>query len=318
MAATVAHTLASGDVFFKSALIEGRPTQVRCVEIGSQVFGIGGSMLRTAGLDDDWYDDVRDPVAVIGALKARRDLRVDLFTFWQRPPDVEPRYEYYHELEDVAILPITTYDDWLRKRINAKTRNMVRKGEKRGVTVELTEYDDDFVRGMTNIFNETPYRQGRRFWHYGKDFETVRHQFSAFIHRETMIRADLDGELIGLVMLGNAGRFALVQQVLSSLAHRDKAVNNALIAKTIEFCAQRGFENLCYYYWGDDSLTTFKRNCGFECISVPRYYVPLTMKGKLALRVGAHRGLVNMIPPHHRQTLKQYRGRLYALRGRGT
>ena len=314
MTGSMAHTLASGDVFFKHALIEGRPTRVRCVKIGSQDFGIDGRFVRFAGLDDDWYDDVEDPGAVIEALRARRDLGVDLFTFWQRPPDVQPRYDYYHELEDVAILPITSYDDWLRNRINAKTRNMVRKGSKRGVTVEVTEYDDDFVHGMTRIFNESPIRQGRRFWHYGKDFETVKRQFSAFVHRETMIRADLDGELIGLVMLGDAGRFALVQQILSSAEHRDKAVNNALIAKIVEVCEQRGFRSLCYYYWGDDSLTTFKRNCGFERISVPRYYVPLTLKGRLVLRLGAHRGLVNMIPPSARQTLKQYRSKLYAMR----
>lgn len=315
MAGSMAQTLTSGDVFFKNALIEGVPTKVRCVEIGGQVFGIDGGILRTAGLDDDWYDDVRDPPGVIDALKSRGDLGVDLFTFWQRPPDTQPRYDYYHELEDVAVLPITTFQEWMRDRINAKTRNMVRKGAKRGVTVELTEFDDDFVRGLTKIFNEAPFRQGRRFWHYGKDFETVKRQFSAFIHRETMIRADLNGELIGLVMLGDAGRFALVQQILSSMAHRDKAVNNALIAKIVEVCEQRGFERLCYYYWGDDSLTTFKRNCGFERVAVPRYYVPLTLKGKMALKCGAHRGVVNMIPPGLKQMLKRYRSRLYAMRG---
>lgn len=316
MASTMAQTLASGDVFFKSALVDGEPTQVRCVDIGGQVFSIepGDGGLRVGTLYDDWYHDIHNPTAVIEALRSRKDLGIDLFTFWQRPPDSEPQYDYFHEFEDCAILNLSTFDHWMRKQINAKTRNMVRKGPKRGVTVEVTEYDDDFVRGMTNIFNEAPIRQGRRFWHYGKDFETVKQQFSAFVSRETMIRADLDGELIGLVMLGDAGRYALIQQVLSSMAHRDKAVNNALIAKVVEVCEQRGIDKLCYYYWGNDSLTTFKRNSGFECISVPRYYVPLTWKGRIALSIGVHRGFSEMIPPTIRQRLKALRTQWISMR----
>ena len=68
-------------------------------------------------------------------------------------------------------------------------------------------YDDEFVRGMTEIFNEAPIRQGRRFWHYGKDFETVKQQFSRYLFREEMIGAYYGGEMIGFIMLGNAGNY---------------------------------------------------------------------------------------------------------------
>ena len=40
--------------------------------------------------------------------------------------------------------------------------------------IRVETFDDEFITGMTRIFNETPVRQGRRFWHYGKDFDTVR------------------------------------------------------------------------------------------------------------------------------------------------
>ena len=39
---------------------------------------------------------------------------------------------------------------------------------------------------MTAIFNEAAIRQGRPFWHYGKDFETVKRQFSRYLAREHM------------------------------------------------------------------------------------------------------------------------------------
>ncbi len=54
-----------------------------------------------------------------------------------------------------------------------------------------------------------PFAKGRKFWHYGKDFETEPLSFLVTLHREHMIAAYYDGEMIGLVMLGDAGHFGL-------------------------------------------------------------------------------------------------------------
>src|SRR5437867_13335846 len=121
---------------------------------------------------------------------------------------------------------------------------MVRKAKKAGIEVREASYDDAFVQGMTDIFNETPVRQGRQFWHYGKDFETVKQQFSRYLFREELIGAYYHGELIGLVMLGNAGRFAVTGQIISKIEHRDTATNNALIANAVEVCERKGFRYL--------------------------------------------------------------------------
>jgi hypothetical protein len=191
-------------------------------------------------------------------------------------------------------------------------RNQIRKAEKEGVTVRETPYDDEFIRGMTAIFNEAPVRQGRRFWHYGKDFETVKRQFSRYLHREDMIAAYHQGEMIGLIMLGNAGHFGLTGQIISAIKHRDKATNNLLIAKAVEVCAEKKLPYLCYLFWSGDSLAEFKRRCGFEATRVPRYYVPLTVKGRLALKMGAHRGWKAIIPDRLKSTLKRLRSRWYS------
>jgi len=187
----------------------------------------------------------------------------------------------------------------------------IRKAEKEGIEVRETAYDDEFVRGMTAIFNETPVRQGRSFWHYGKSFETVKQQFSRYIHREYMIGAYYQGQMIGCIMMGNAGRFGLTGTIISVVKHRDKATNNALMAKAVEVCAQRKLPYLCYLYWSDDSLAEFKRRCGFEQKRVPRYFVPLTTKGRLALKLGVHRGWKELLPPRVRSSLKGLRSRWY-------
>lgn len=304
---------ASGSLqpFSKETLIKGQPARIECVEILGQVYTLTRGPVKVLSLEDEWFEDVRDPEAVIDVLRRDRHIAPDVFTFWQRVPDVSPRYGYHQEWDDLAVLPISTYDHWWNSQIKSRVRSLIRKSEKEGVVVRQTEYDDDFVRGMTAIFNEAPVRQGRPFWHYGKDVETVKRQFSRYLHREHMIGAYYDGELIGLIMLGNAGRFGLTGQIISSLRHRDKGTNNALVAKAVDVCEKLGLEYLVYLFWSDDSLSEFKRRCGFERTRVPRYYVPLTWKGSLALRTGAHRGVKAMLPHRIKAPLKRLRAGWY-------
>ena len=309
-------TAAVGPVFVKETLVNGSPARIRCVEIGGQVFEISSGPITVVRLEDEWYEDITDPQAVITALRDDPGFRPDLFTFWQRMPDVEPKYAYHFELEDIAVLPITSYDHWWRNQIKSRTRNLIRKSEREGLVVREAEYDDEFVRGMTAIFNERPVRQGRKFWHYGKDFETVKRQFSRFLFREQMLGAYLEGEMIGFMMLCDAGRYGITGQIISSTKHRDKATNNALIARAVEISATRGWAHLIYYFWSDDSLAEFKRRCGFEKISVPRNYVPLSRKGEISLRLGAHRGWRALLPAAVKAPLKRARTFWYGLRDR--
>ncbi len=309
-------TLECGSIQLMESVENGVSTRIRCFDVGGQIYSLSDGPIRTVSLEDDWYEDVRDPQAVIDALQGPNGPAADLFTFWQRPPDIEPvhDYDYYREIDELAILPLSTYEAWWSETIKSRIRTTIRKSEKRGVEVREVDYDDAFVEGMSGIFNEQRVRQGRPFWHFGKDFDTIKTQFSRFAYRERMIGAYYEGEMIGFVMLGDAGRFSLLGQVLSSIHHRDKAPNNALIAKSVEIAAEQGHEQLVYWYWSDDSLSEFKRRCGFQKVPAPRYFVPLTHKGRLALKFGAHRGLRNLIPPNVKHRLKELRNRWYSAR----
>ena len=207
-----------------------------------------------------------------------------MFTFWQRFPDTVPKYQFHQESEQIAVLPIQSLDHWFSHQIKSRVRTSVRKAEKEGLVVKETLYDDAFVKGMTTIFNEAPIRQGRPFWHYGKDFETVKQQFSRYLYREHMIAAYYQDEMIGFIMLGDAGRFGLTGQIISSIKHRDKATNIALDCQRSRGLRKRKLEYLVYLFWSEDSLSEFKRRCGFEKTSVPRYFVPLT-EGELGLKL---------------------------------
>ncbi len=79
-------------------------------------------------------------------LKENREAKADLLTFFQRVPDVVPRYSFHMELEDLAVLEVTSYDHWWKRQIKSKTRNLIRKSEKEDLVVRETAYDDAFVQ----------------------------------------------------------------------------------------------------------------------------------------------------------------------------
>jgi hypothetical protein len=281
------------------------------VSKNSNRFVLEGKFIKIAKFRDEEYEDVKDLEAIIRELKSQ-NLRADIFTFRQRLPHTEPNFHYYMEHESIAALPISTYKNWWEKQIDAKTRNMARKAEKKGVVIKFSEYDDEFVRGITELFNETPIRQGRPFLHYGKDFETVKKEFSENLAREDIIVAYHEGELIGFIMLADAGDYATMTQIISKIKHRDKAPNNALVAKAVEICDSRKKPHLVYAKWLDGTLGEFKRSNGFLRFDLPRYYVPLTAKGGIALKFKLHRDMQEFLPAEWRLRLKELRKRWYA------
>jgi hypothetical protein len=274
---------------------------------------IEGRWIRTARLAGDGYEFLEQPEPTIAALRMR-GRRVDLFTFMQRLPETEPKYAYPMEWDNLAAVPISTFDHWWEKQIGFKVRNKVRLAEKRGVKVREVPFDDACVEGIWAIYNESPVRQGRRFWHYGKDIATVRRENQTFIERTVYIGAFLDGAMIGYARLvsdearGQGG----LMQIVSMIRHRDKAPTNALIAQAVRSCADRGIPYLVYsqFSYGKkqrDSLSDFKEANGFRRIDLPRYYVPLTVTGRLALRLGLHHGLAERIPESVQARLRTLR-----------
>ena len=276
------------------------------MEIDGKQISIDGAIPRVARLDQEWFEDVEKPDMLVDALRKTKPAP-DIFTFWQRLPELQPKYAYRMEAEAIAALPITSYSHWWEKQIDGAARNKVRKAQKKGVEVRLANFDDRFVEGMTSIFNETPIRQGRHFLHYGKDFETVKRQFSRFLFREEIFGAYLGEELVGFIMLANAGRYAVLGQIISKIARRDLAPTNALLAKAVERCAEEGFHYLAYAQWLENGLGDFKRSNGFQKFDLPRYFVPLTRKGQLALNLGVHRGWKEALPDRIKSPLKKVR-----------
>lgn len=281
------------------------------MKINSKELAITGMFLKTARLKEEWYEDLEEPVSFIKDLKKSK-VKADIFTFWQRLPDIYPKYDYYMELDSIAVLKITDYKYWFEKQIDTKTRNMIRKAGKKNVEIKISKFSDDFTRGVAEIFNESPVRQGKPFWHYGMDAKGVKQFFSSAIYREDIVGAYLNDELIGFITMAYTKNCAMLTQIISKIAHRDKAPNNALIAKAVEICESKKIPYLCYAYWPKGTLADFKRNNAFEPMQLPRYYVPLTVKGAVALKLKIHHGIKGILPESIVDRLRNLRNKWYS------
>jgi len=278
--------------------------------IGQRQLVVTGGFFRTVRLQAEWYEFVDSPEWFLEQLKAQK-VNADLLTFTQRLSKTVPEFPFHSEGDSLAVLRIASYDKWWKEQINDKTRNMVRKAAKKGVVIRLVKFDDELVSGIESIYNESPIRQGKPFRHFGKPFEIVKSAHSTFLDRSDFIGAYYEGELIGFVKLVHQGEWSSMMQILSKMSHRDKAPTNALLAKAVETCAERGVPQLQYGIWSTRGIGDFKMHHGFERIEVPRYYVPLTAKGRLVVRSGLHRGAAEFMPQRALDYFISLRSRWY-------
>jgi hypothetical protein len=305
----------------QSLSIKGKRTKVPCVQVGDVTITLIGKWLRIAAIyDEAWLDQqpVVDPPKLLAALRTA-GVKADLFTFAEKIPNTNPKYNYPVEWDNAAVIPVLSYRDWWENRLPQESRRNVRLARKRGVEVKVSTFDDDFVRGIQGIYNECPVRQGRRFWHYGKDFDRVKRENATYLDRSDFLGAFLGDELIGFIKLVYVGGVASVMQILSKNAHYDKKPTNALLAKAVELCAEKSMSHLmyCKYVYGNNDkspLTEFKRRNGFERLDFPRYYIPLTGKGWLFTRLRLYRGLGGLLPRSILSALLAARSQLYRAR----
>ncbi len=280
----------------------GKTFYVPSAEICGRTVVVTGKWIWTAQVKDEEVVEgvtVVDPESFIAKLK-ESELKADVFTFAQRPPETTPKYDYHWDWDNWAAVRTTCFKDWW-ENLPQESRKNVRRAARRGVVVRIVPFDDNLANGVHRIYNETPVRGGRLFWHFGKDFETVRGELATYLERSQFIGAYWNEELIGFIKMVYVDHVAMLMHIISMNEHYDKRPMNALIAKAVEFCEQKGISHLVYgqFIYGNrrqSSFLEFKRRNGFEQVNFPRYYVPLTLRGKVFVRLRLYRGFSGLVP----------------------
>ena len=274
------------------------------LEVDDNVIVVKGGWLKIASLEHaDWLKkELENPERCVSRLKEERrnGLHADIFTFSQIPPAAQPKHSYPVEFESIAVLPTGDFKTWWES-LPQETRKNVRRSQKRGVVVSVREMSDDLIRGLVDLNNDSPVRQGKPYSHYGKDFERVKEDQASFPDRSEFICAYFGEELVGYMKLVYRGTTASILHLLPKASHQDKRPANALIAKAVEVCESKGISHLVFGKFnygnkGDNPLREFKIRNGFEEVFVPRFYAPLTSWGRFCVKTKLHRGLVGILP----------------------
>ena len=270
------------------------------MQIDNNEMIISGKLVKIIQFKEDWDIDIDDPELVINKIK-QNGIKADIFTFIQRLPETKPKFNYYMEWDSVAAIPITTYDNWLKNQVVQNSRKKIGLAKRKNVELKFCDFNDELVNGILEIYHETPVMQGKPNRQYKTDFVTAKILNGTFLDRAQFIGAFFNNELIAYIKLVNAGKYMRTMGILAKMAHRDKGAMNLLIAKAVEICAEQGMPYLTYAKFnygkrGSETLKEFKRNLGFESIIVPKYYLPLSARGLLALRTRMHNDVIDLLP----------------------
>jgi hypothetical protein len=284
--------------------VKGKWIKVPALEVDGKTIAVRGKWLKMAIIrSEEWLEtDLENPDRCIQELKTQRPNgeRADIFTFTQKLPATLPKFQYPMEWESVAAIHLVTFKQWWESLPQA-TRKNVRRAEKRGVVVTVRKFDDDLVRELAELNNDSPMRQGVRNVQYGKPLDAIKKDYSSFLDRSDLICAHFGTELVGFMKVVYRGEVASVLNLLPKASHDDKRPANALVAKAVELCAARGVSYVTYglFNYGnkrDSPLREFKIRNGFDEILVPRFYVPLTKWGAFCMKLKLHRGALGILP----------------------
>jgi hypothetical protein len=272
---------------------------------------IAGKFFRVARLRHEWMEFPDDPPALVEEVKQKRT--ADLFTFLQEAHYPRPELPFQRETTAASLLTIKSFDDWW-ENLHFKARNKARKAQKTGVEIREVGLDDDFVMGVQKLYNESPLRQGRKFTHYGKEFATIKEDLASLQGKTIFVGAYSKGELIGFMKLFEGKGIIRIIHILAMLAHRDKCVMDALIARAVKICDEKNISHLHYGDWASRGLGVFRIKYNFQRHDCPRYFVPLTARGKFMLALRLHRPLRERLPQSWADRLAGVRNHWNALR----
>ena len=303
--------------------IKGRWLSVPALEVNGNKIILQRKGLKIAAVhDEEWAaNELQDPQTYIQALTdGRRSFRADIFTFVQKLPTTLPKYSFPMEWESVAAVHLNSFREWW-EGLPQEARKNVRRSQKRGVEVSVRPFDDALIRGIKDVNDDSRVRQRVQNAYYGKTLEETRRDYGAFLDRCDFICAHCGDEMIGFLKVVYRGAVASVLNLTTKPSHYDKRPSNALIAKMMELCELKHVSYVTYglFNYGNkrnSPLREFKIRNGFGEVLVPRFYVPLTIWGKIAMKMKLHRGLLGIFPTRVITFAVEERARLYYIRQR--
>lgn len=297
---------------------QGKKVRAPSLCVANRTIIVTGRWIRMARIhQEDWMEGepVENPEWFVKKIKELA-LKADIFSFSLRLPETKQRYQFHFEWDNVAAIPISSFDDWWHNRISRRTRQEVKRADRYGVLVKVAPFDEELICDIVRLFDRITIKQGQPFAHHGKDYAKVKKDISPYSDRSKFIGAYYEQELIGYLKIVYMGRIASILNIITDPIHFEKRPGNALLAEAVKACEKKDVLYLLYgkYAYGNkinSSLAEFKRRNGFEMIKLPRYYIPLNLKGRIIIALKLHNGILGILPESLISPLLRLRSGLY-------
>src|ERR1700735_379130 len=94
--------------------VKGKAVRAPAMTVNGHSMVVSGKWIKMAAVHDESYLEggaVADPESIISRLK-EWEANPDKFRFEQLITDGTPRFKYPMEMDNAAVIPITTYKDW--------------------------------------------------------------------------------------------------------------------------------------------------------------------------------------------------------------
>ena len=170
--------------------VRGKWVTVPMLSVEGTNIIVTGKWLKTALVAaEEWLEtELENPESCVSKLKEQESgtLNADIFTFTQKIPGSLPKYLYPMESDSIAAVHLMSFKDWWDK-LPQESRKNVRRSQKRGVVVTVRNLDEDLIKGIIGVNNDSPVRQGRPYAHYGKTFDQVKKDQSSYLDRSAFV-----------------------------------------------------------------------------------------------------------------------------------
>src|SRR5450631_3802482 len=111
--------------------VRGKWIRVPALDVGGKTIFVKGRWIRMAAVhDEEWLaTELEDPEGCVRKLKEKGSdgLHADIFTFAQKLPATQPKFNYPMNLESWAVAATTSFEQWWEKLPQETRKNVDRK-----------------------------------------------------------------------------------------------------------------------------------------------------------------------------------------------
>ena len=101
---------------------------------------IRGKIIKIASIQGENWTEINfvNNYHELVKLALESNIKADIFTFAQKIPNVKPMHNFFFKFDNIAAIPLTTYQNWLNS-VSSGMRKDLKRSKKHRIYVKVVE-----------------------------------------------------------------------------------------------------------------------------------------------------------------------------------